>query len=122
MSTGSFINIIGIKCPPEAEDKFDKWYDGKHIPDMLKSKELRRVTRYRVTDAAGTSPSGIRGSESQYPRFVTIYEFKNRQAFEAWDRDPELMPDREEANRVTKEVGGELLWRVQYEFMRTWEQ
>ncbi len=89
---------------------------------MLESKELRRVTRYRIVGATGVKHSRIMGTESRYPKFITIYEFKNRQAFEAWDRDPKLIPGREEAKAVTKEVGGELLWRVQYESIRTWEQ
>ncbi len=63
MSTGSFINVVGIQCPLEEEDKFDKWYNGKHSPDMLESKELRRVTRYRIVGATGVKHSRIMGTE-----------------------------------------------------------
>ena len=122
MKVGSVINIIGVQCPPDAEARFDKWYNEKHIPDMLKSREVIRVTRYKIASATGADRWQITGAESGYPKYIAIYEFKDREAFEAWDRDPELRPGREEAKAVTQETGAELFWRVQYEAIKTWER
>ena len=116
------ICIIGVRCPPENEAKYDKWYTEKHIPDQLKFKGLRKVTRYKVAGSTAEDRWKVIGADNGYPTFVTIYEFKNREDFEAWDYSPVLIPAREDANRFNKETGTELFWRVQCESIKTWEQ
>ena len=111
MEAKPVIQIVGTDCPLEAEEKFNTWYNERHIPDLLKFKKLKRVTRYK-----NLHPDG------EYPKFLTIYEFENRQAFEEYDTSPEQTTAREDWLRISKETGAEVVWRVQYEVIKTWQR
>ncbi|MEW6142548.1 MAG: hypothetical protein AB1597_05235 [Chloroflexota bacterium] len=116
MDSGPVINILGMQCSVEGEARFDAWYSGKHIPDLLKCKAIKKVTRYRLMDGSGKAPVG------DYPKFLAIYEFKDRKGFEEFNDSLELAAAREDTARIFAETGGRLLWRVQYEAIGTWQQ
>ena len=105
------IHITGTRCQPELEEKFNTWYNQTHIPMLLKFKGLRGVTRYRI----------LKPSEG-YPEYLAIYEFDSRQAFEEYETSPELAIALEEMRETWKDGGWELMWRVQYEVMKTWRK
>jgi len=115
MKAEHVINIAGTVCPPEADEVFNKWYDEKHIPINMKFKGLIAVTRYRI----------VRSTEyatvKDYPQYLTTYKFKDLANFEVWNTSPELAAASEDIPRLFTEIGVDLLWRVQYESIRTWQ-
>lgn len=36
---------------PSREDEYNKWYDGEHLPDVLKLPGFKGATRYKVSEA-----------------------------------------------------------------------
>ena len=84
MAAKPVINIAGTVCPPEADERFNRWYDDKHIPMNLKFEGLTGVTRYRMVRSNGDA------AVQKYPRYVTIYRLKDLAAFAAWNTSPEL--------------------------------
>ena len=111
METRPVINIIGTRCRPEVEEKFNTWYNEIHIPMLLKFKGLREVTRYRILE-----PS------EEYPQHLNIYEFDSRQAFEEYETSPEFTAAVDEMQETWREGGWERKWRVQYEVIKTWRK
>ena len=105
------IHIVATQCQPEVEDEFNAWYDDIHIPMLLKYKGITEVTRYKIA----------RESE-EYPKYLAIYKFENKDAYEAYKASPELAAAIEEAEGTWKEGGYEIKWRVQYEPMKTWRR
>ena len=111
METKPVINIVGTRCRPEDEEKFNKWYEEVHVPLLLRFKGLKAVTRYKITSEA-----------EEYPKYLAIYKFDSQEAFQAYETSPELAAAREEMRETWKERGYEIKWRVQYESMKTWER
>ena len=111
METKPIINIVGTRCRPEDEEKFNKWYAEVHIPMLLRFKGLKAVTRYKITHEA-----------EEYPKYLAIYKFESQQAYEAYETSPELAAARKERDETWKERGFEVKWRVQYEALKTWER
>jgi len=111
MGTNSIINIVATECQPEAEEKFNKWYNEIHIPLLLKSQGLKKVTRYKVAKKS-----------DDVPTYIAIYEFESRQAFEDYGKSAELAAARAEMNETWKGGGFEIKWRGPYEAMQAWEK
>lgn len=124
MKNAPVVWLVATKCTPAVEEEFNKWYDGTHIPMVFESKPLKRVTRYKLAPITENDPAVLRASETEYPTYLTIYEFKDRQAFEAWYSSPQLAAARAEI----KETWGDRIrmyetkWRVLYEPMKTWQR
>ena len=99
--------------PKEAEN-FYQWLEGKHLPDLLKFKGLKKATCYRkVTDLPPLNPTA-----AEYPGYITVYEFESKQAC----RDYETCPERAAAIKdgKTRWPGcGEKIWSVLYEPVKT---
>ncbi len=111
MANKSLINIVATECQPEVEEKFNKWYDEIHIPLLFKFKGMKKVTRYKI----------LKETEG-YSSYLAIYEFENRQAYEEYEKSPELAAGRAEMNETWQGKGFEIKWRVQYETLKTWEK
>lgn len=109
MSGDRVVNLIGIECKPEVENKFVHWYDDIHIPLLMKYKGLIGVKRYRLT-----------GGDGDYPRHLAIFEFESREAFDEYEKSPELAAARAESYETWKEDRFEMKWRSQYLFLRSW--
>lgn len=120
MKAKPVILITGTKCTPEGKDKFDKWYSDKHIPDLMNGfPGIKRATRYEIAGAGGQAQKpGVK----DYPTYITIYEFDSMKDFEAYDVSPQVAPFQQEAKKVLAETGTQIMWRVQYEFMKTWKK
>ena len=120
------IGIVALICPPEKEEQFSKWYGERHIPDVMKFKGVKKATRYKMAGAAiGNEKVGVltvTGAEQGYPKFLTVYEYDTMQDFEELEKSPEMAAARKDWFAVKEEMGAELFWRVQYEYMETWEQ
>ena len=111
MEAKSVIHLVGTTCPPEMEEKFDAWYSDRHVPDLLKFKGVKKVTRYKRL-----YPS------EEHPKFLTIYEFESQQDFEAYFSSPERTAALEDWENIQKELSASATMRVQYEVIKTWQR
>ena len=120
------INVVGTTCPPEMEERFRKWYDEKHIPELMNYKGLKKVTRYNIVGAAkgvpGVNLLSVKVGGQEYPKFLTIYEFDDLQAFEGYDNSPDMATARKDWFKVKEEIGAEIVWRVQFESVKVWQR
>ena len=104
--------VVATQCAPELEERFNNWYNKTHIPDLLKSKWLDGVTRYKVAPV----------TEGESSKYLAIYEFKDRQALEAWYSGPEVRAAREERKQTWADKDFEVKWIAAYEPMKTWHK
>jgi len=111
MMDRTVVIVVGIRCRPEIEEKFNNWYDKVHIPNILKFPRLKKVVRYKILNET-----------EQYPTYLTILEFQNRQAYEEYEKSDLLAAERKAIKEFWKDGGWEIEWRVRYELMRTWER
>jgi len=118
------IHMVGMTCSPETEERFNKWYNEKHVPGLMKFKGIKRATRYRLVRTAkgapGVNPSPAGAGQEGYPQYLAIYEFEDRAAFERYEKSPEAAAAREDWSSAKEEIAAEMLWRVQYESIKTW--
>ena len=115
MDADSVLLLVGMECAPEAEERFNEWYN-EHIPIMLKFPGMKAATRYKITEA-----------NEEYPSYLAIYEFQNQQALEEYKTSPERAEAQKHAEeRRRAEDPGEknpyLRWRVTYRALKTWSK
>jgi hypothetical protein len=121
----SIINIVGTVCFPDKEERFNQWYNEKHIPDLMKFKGIKKVTRYKMIGAAEgprEHPLPPVGAKDGYPKYIAIYEFEDLETFEKYDHSSEAAAARRDGDAETKEIGVQHFWRVQYETIKVWKQ
>ena len=111
MEEKSVINLRGSDCSPELEEEFNKWYRDVHIPMLMESGEIKHIKRYRRMSA-----------DEKYPKFLVIYQFENREAFERYEASPALAAAVEDVKNRWRDGGYESRWRVQYELMESWDR
>ena len=104
--------VVGTQCAPELDEKFNNWYNGTHIPMLLESEHLVGVTRYKLAPV----------TKGEYPTYLALYEFKDRQGFEAWYSGPELLAARGERKETWAEKDFEVKWTAVYEPLKTWHK
>ena len=105
------INIRGLDCPPELEEKFNSWYNEVHIPMLFESGEIKKVTSFRRISG-----------EDDYPKYIAVYEFEDQQAFERYNSSNALAEARKEARQTWGNRPPLSKWRVQYEAVKTWSK
>ncbi len=103
------INVVGSRCRPEEEAKFNKWYDEVHIPMLMKFKNMLAVARFKILK-----------ENPDYPTYLAIYQFLNKESYEAYEKSPELAKALAET-KVSWPNGLDRMWRVQYEHLRDWQ-
>ena len=106
------IYLVQTQCTPDLDEKFNNWYNGTHIPMLLKSEHVSGATRYKLAPTV----------DGECPTYLALYEFKDRQAFEAWDSSPETAAARNERKETWGERGFELKWNAVYEPLNTWHK
>jgi len=119
MEPNSAILIVGLRCRPDQEEKFNQWYNERHIPDLLKFKGVRRVTRYKTLTHFKTRDGY---PDVQYPSYLAIYEFENQQTLEAFEASPELAEAAREARETWADDSYERMWWLRFKALKTWEQ
>jgi len=102
------INVVGMRCKPDEEARFNKWYDETHIPMLMKFKNLLAVARFKILK-----------EKPDYPNYIAIYQFVNRESYEAYEKSLELAEATAERN-ASWPNGLDRVWRVQYEFLSDW--
>ncbi len=103
------VNVVGIRCQPGQEKKFVKWYDEVHVPMILKFKGMMKATRYEIIKRADA-----------YPEYLGVFEFESEEAFEAYEKSPELAAAQAEMKQTWPNGGWERMWRVQYRSEKKW--
>ena len=111
MESNLVINMVATRCQPEVEDKFNKWYDEIHIPLLFKFSGMTGVTRYQA----------LKETEGE-ATYLAMYEFKDREALEEYEKSPELVAARAEMQETWQDKGFEITWRMQYAAIQTWER
>ncbi len=122
MESGPVIMIVGTECPPESEEEFNNWYSEKHVPGVLKFKGAKKATRYKLAPIRLTDHKLVPITEGEYPKYLAIYEFENRQAAEAYNTSPEFAANVEDWVNNWAKRGAKLKWRVHYEPIKTWQK
>lgn len=105
------LHMRGIDCPPELDEKFNKWYSEVHIPLIMKTGEIEEATRYKRVSA-----------DEKYPKYLTIYRLKDKEAYARYQASPQRVVFREEMKQSWPKGGFESKWDVQYEATGTWEK
>ncbi len=119
----SLINVVGLHSPPEGTAALNQWYSDKHIPDLLKFKEIIGVTRYEFLNAGDLDTKAARPIKvKEYPRFVTIYYYPDLATAQALDAKPERAVPRNEWLDVAKKTGSVRMWRVRYEAIKNFQR
>lgn len=121
MTNAKVVHLVGTQCRPDAEDKFNQWYNEVHIPMLLKFKGLKGVTRYKRIGQAG-----------EYPEYLTVYQFDSKADFDTYEKSsPEVAAAREDTRRTWQVSGShpakgegafEVKWRIQYKIIKSWKQ
>jgi hypothetical protein len=111
MAATPFINIVGSKCDPEQEAKFNKWYDEIHIPMLMKFKGLKAVTRYKLGN-----------DDKSLPVYIAVYQFESKEALDAYQKSTELAAARDEMKQSWPDGGWEITWRAPYQQLAAFKQ
>lgn len=116
MSNETVIWTVGLRCKPEDEQKFNTWYDEVHVPMLLKGGLVKNVARFRLADetyhvGTTTQPS---------PKYLTIYEFENRQKFESWMTSPARVEAGEDKATTWGDGGYEVVLASRYDRTNAW--
>jgi hypothetical protein len=111
MKSKSLVHVVGTECPPEMEKKYDQWYSERHVPDVLKFKKLKSVTRLKKLH-----------SEGEAPKFLTFYEFDSEKDYQDYIKSPERAAAGPDWVRVQKELKVCRTWFAQYEVIKGWNQ
>ncbi len=111
MAKTRIINIVATECAPENDAKFNKWYNEVHIPMLMKYKGIKKVTRYRLIE-----------EKAPRPKFLAVYEYDTKEAFEALNKSPEFQAAIAEMQETWKDQMIDIKWAVSGEPIKTWEQ
>lgn len=113
MAKKAFVNIRGIDCDPGVEDRFIAWYDAGHIPDLMATGEVKKITRYEKT-----------GDDKECPKHIIFIEFEDEEAFQRYEDKlkPKAAAGLQELKKAFPEGGMDFRWRVQYKAVRTWSE
>jgi hypothetical protein len=111
------IGIVAVDCRPDQEEKLNKWYSERHIPDLMKFKGLKKATRFELIPAKA-SPGY---PEVKYPKFITIFEYEDEEGFKAYSASPELAATQPDVKSTWEKDPYKRVWRMQYKVTKTWE-
>lgn len=110
MNSAHAINLVMVDCRPEVEARYNDWYDHVHIPMLLKYGGMVRATRYQLL----SGPAG-------QARYLTVYEFKDRAAMDAFPKTPECQAATEEMRATWPSGEFEIKLAAQYGTIGTFE-
>jgi hypothetical protein len=96
--------MVMVDCRTEVEEKYNQWYNEVHIPLCLKYDGMLRATRYRLIKG----PSG-------HARYLTVYEFKDQNAMDAFPNSPQCIAATHEMHETWHEDDFRIKLAAQYE-------
>jgi hypothetical protein len=112
--------VSGMTAPDkETTEKFYKWLEEVHCPDLFRYKGIKRYLNCRRIP--GIEP--IQPMVTDYPEYISINEFFNRKVMDDWQKSLEV----KEASKDGLESWGEIIgrkkvWLAAYEEVKTWER
>lgn len=108
------IMLVGVDCPPEADEAYTKWVDGKHIPEVMEFKGLKKATRFKLVDPEA--------EKQGYPTYLVIWEYEDEEDAKAYDASGHRPVVMEEFKKTFGNAGIQFKWRVHYQPMKTFEK
>ncbi len=103
------INMVLVDCQPEIEQQYNRWYNEVHIPLIMQYSGIVETTRYQL----------LKGPENQ-ARYLTIYEFKDQQAMDAFPLSPEFRVVDAELHSSWKGSEFTIKAAAQYALIKKW--
>ena len=79
MAGNRMVQIVASESSPEKEAEYDAWYTDIHIPMLFGYKGIKKVSRYLLV-----------GEDEEMSRFLTIYEFENKEAMDDFSNSPDF--------------------------------
>lgn len=126
MKAGSALWVVGMQCPPEAEEKFNRFYEG-HMAIMMRWTGLKRATRFKAGTASetfrGKGETETQGAFKLYPNYLALYEFESEKSFNDFVASPlfkEMLKFRNES--WAEGPPYEARWRGVFDCLKVWEQ
>lgn len=117
MKSGSVIHILGLDCRPDQDEKFNRWYNDVHIPDLLKFRGVERATRYRCLYKDETT-TGF--PKVNYPQYLAIYKMDSQAVFEEYESSQEMADSLKELRATWAGDPFQRTWRVQFRLLQNW--
>jgi hypothetical protein len=121
MANKSIIQLVADVPAPDREttEKYYRWLEDVHCPDLFKYKGIRRRLNCRQIDGAEI----LRPIVADYPEYLSINEFYSKKDMGAFTISPEF----KYASKDTLETWGDIMgrekkWLVAYEETKTFER
>ena len=111
MSSKPILQVIAMDCPPEDEEKFNKWYNESHVPLIFKYKGVNEAARYRRV-----------GENEEYPKYLALFEYESKEAQDAQFSSPEGAAVGEDVKKSWPDGLPPAKWAVQYELIKKWQK
>jgi hypothetical protein len=106
--------LVGTDCGvPEREAEFIEWYSQVHDPFMVERGAARATCYRQLRQMPGQSG---RDAPSISPRFLGLYEFESREAFDKW-RENGLPLGNDERGRSWPPGESFLRWAAAFELV-----
>jgi hypothetical protein len=102
------INIIGVKCRPEQEAKFNNWYNNVHIPMLMQYEGLKGAERYHTL-----------AENPDYPNLIAFYKYNKLKDMEKQATEPFYAAVAADI-KATWPEGRDIRWRATYFEHRRW--
>lgn len=121
MGNKPVIQIAAGTPPSDAVDaeKFYRWLDNVHVPNLFKFQGLNRATNYRRIEV--DHPYKTSGVE--YPYYITIFEFKSQKAYEESLASPEVKYAVDVGLKTWgPSTGRKKIWLATYEEVKSWKR
>jgi hypothetical protein len=113
------IQIVSCVTPsdPETAERFYRWYDYEHTPDVFQNEGMVKASGYRRIE----TEMPVKPLLSDYPYHLAIFEFKSRNILD------EIMAgfikgDPPELGGWGPEIGRKKVWLATYEVVKSWER
>jgi len=94
------------------EERFNAWYNEKLIPSIRSFEGLIEATRFQLNQ--------VLHGDGDYPEYIAVYKYRNKQAFEAWFSSPQVSAAVEEFLGMVEAGEVELKCHLLYEHIKTW--
>ncbi len=112
MAKGRYITVVATACVSAAdEQRFNEWYNNNHVPILMKNKDIKKVTRYKVN---GEAPNG--------GTYLAIYEYDSAEARAAEHDKPAFQEAMAEMQQSWPQGGVDIKWMGTYDPIKAWER
>ncbi len=106
------VRLVASHCRPEEEEKVNNWYEGVHLPMLIKFKGMVDATRYKLVGKAGDPPT-----------YLNVYTFESHDALMKYESSPELAAAMEEKMQTWGKGGGpQVDYKLEYKWVKYWKK